>query len=199
MRLLLALLLCGFCLLITGCSSVPDNGGRFAVAPEQYQVAIDASRSVLDRYGMSIERVDAAYGVVTSQPKRTAGVVTPWDREQSTARQEWEDFVNRQSRVVRIVIEPEEIESVDPAINDLRDAAEAGVPLVGRVEAVVFRQHRAHKRLQSEAIFLTTFAGDPQMQRRHGTSYSVAHERDGKLERRLAAAIEQEMSRSASP
>lgn len=214
----------GGCLGLVGCSSVPDHEGRFAVAPADYERAVDISREVLNDYGLAIDRVDAAGGVVSTQPKRTAGLVTPWDSEQSTLRQEWEDLVNRQSREVRVVFEPAStaapMESAqmtdpaepaattptttattlptnfDPSRTDLRDAAAAGVPMVGRVEAVVFRQHRAHRRLQSEVIYLSSYTTDPLMQRRHGTTYQVARERDTALEKRIAAAIEREINKS---
>jgi hypothetical protein len=214
------------CLGLVGCSSVPDHEGRFAIAPADYERAVDISREVLNDYGLTVERVDAAGGVVSTQPKRTAGLATPWDSEQSTLRQEWEDLVNRQSREVRVVFEPAStaapIESAqmsdpaepadttptaptttattlpanfDPSRTDLRDAASAGVTMVGRVEAVVFRQHRAHRRLQSEVIYLSSYTTDPLMQRRHGTTYQVARERDTALEKRIAAAIEREISK----
>ena len=102
-------------------------------------------------------------------------------------------FINRQEREVRVVFEPADGE--DTTVGDLRDAEAAGVGLVGRVEAVVFRQNRAHRRLQSEAVWLSHYAGDPLMERRHGTRYTVARERDGLLERRLAAQIEREIGR----
>lgn len=170
--------------------------GRFAVSAGSYDSAIDASRAVLADYGFELDRVDAAGGVVTSQDKRTAGLVTPWDGEQSTARQEWEDFINRQSRQVRVVFEP--ADGGDATRGDLRDADALGVGIEGRVEVVIYRYNRAHRRLQTEAVNLSSYAGDPLMQRRHGTRYEVARERDGLLERRIASSIEQAMGQASS-
>ncbi len=186
-------------LLAGGCSSPPENQGRFAVASGSYNDAIDASRSVLTAYGFDLDRVDAAGGVVSTRSKRTAGLATVWDGEQSTLRQEWEDLINRQSREVRVVFELAQSDGesskspVDLAHGDLRDADTAGVVLVGRVEAVVYRYHRAHRRLETEAMWLSSFAGDPLMARRHGTIYEVARERDSLLERRIARSIEEQL------
>ncbi len=178
-----------------GCSSPPENLGRFAVSAGSYDSAIDASRAVLADYGFELDRVDAAGGVVTTQDKRTAGLATPWDGEQSTARQEWEDFINRQSRQVRVVFEP--ADGGDATRGDLRDADASGVGIEGRVEVVLYRYNRAHRRLQTEAVYLSSYSGDPLMQRRHGTRYEVARERDGLLERRIASSIERWLAEQA--
>lgn len=192
---LVAVAVCGG--FLGGCSSPPENMGRFSVSSGRYNEAIDASRSVLTSLGFDLDRVDAAGGVVSTRAKRTAGIATFWDGEQSTFRQEWEDLINRQSRKVRVVFEladqADAGEQIDLARGDLRDADAAGVSLVGRVEAVVYRHHRAHRRLETEAMWLSSYAGDPLMQRRHGTIYEVARERDSLLERRIARSIGQRL------
>ncbi len=177
--------------LLGGCSAPPENAGRFAIESGRYSQAVDVSREVLVDEGFEIDRVDAAGGVVTSLPKRTAGVATPWDGEQTTLQQEWEDFINRQSREVRVVFEP--ADGGDATAGDLRDADAAGVGVAGYVEVVVLRQNRAHRRLDSDVIWLSSYAGDPLMARRHGTRYEVARQRDGLLERRIAEAIQERL------
>lgn len=62
----------------------------------------DATRETLMEYRFALDRVDARRGVITTHPKRTAGLATPWDREQSGLDQEWEDLLNEQRRVVRV-------------------------------------------------------------------------------------------------
>ena len=109
--------------------------------PGRYDEAFDAVRDVLSEFRFAIDRVDARRGVITTHPKRSAGLGTPWDREQSTLTQEWEDLINEQRRVVRVEFEQGE-ESSNQA----------------RVRVEVLRTHRPNWRVQSESVRLSTHA-----------------------------------------
>src|SRR5688500_8446844 len=92
--------------LLGGCGSSKMLPSTFAVDAGRYGEAFDAAREVLRAARFDIDRVDAGGGVISTEPKRSAGLATPWDREQSTMGQEFEDLLNHQQRTVRITFEP---------------------------------------------------------------------------------------------
>lgn len=105
----------------------------------------DAARDTLMGYRFALDRVDARRGVITTHPKRTTGLATPWDREQSHGHQEWEDLLNEQRRVVRLVFE--------------RDGAEAGAPFARvRIRVEVLRTNRPNWRIETESPMLSSHA-----------------------------------------
>lgn len=130
---------------LTGCASAPPPTARSDADFEAhaYPALFDAAREVLSDYQFTLDRIDAARGVITTAPKRTAGLATPWDREQSTARQEFEDLVHQHDRVARITFEP------------------ADRPTRVAVEVIVHRVHRPHWRIETDAIRQSTHARDP--------------------------------------
>ena len=108
-------------------------------------LVIDAAREVLMEYRFALDRVDARRGVVTTHPKRTAGLATPWDREQSGLDQEWEDLFNEQRRVVRVEFDR------DP---DSGDGAITGA----RVQVEILRTRRPGWRVEAESVRLSSHA-----------------------------------------
>ena len=110
-----------------------------------YSEVFEAAREVLSSYRFGVNRVDAARGVLTTFPKRSVGIASPWDQEQVTIGQELEDFANQQERVIRIEF-------------DL-DSDSLGEEVVrGHVEVVVSRVHRPHWRIEAESVRLSTHA-----------------------------------------
>src|SRR5204862_8124944 len=101
-----------------------------------YSKAFDATRDLLRSYHFSLERVDAAAGVITTGYKATAGLATPWDREQSGLSQEFEDLLNQQSRRVRVTFRPSVGGGDEHPIEQPFNSNEA---LVGRVEVIIYR------------------------------------------------------------
>lgn len=126
-----------------GCASRPQGSTAAEVEPGSYPALFDATRQALTEYRFTLDRVDAARGVVTTAPKQTAGLATPWDREQSNADQRLQDLVHQQERVVRVVFEPPE------------------EPTRVAVEVVVERVRRPNWRVESDAIRASTHARDP--------------------------------------
>lgn len=156
-------------LILGGCSA--PRSPEFEVSSGEYAAAFDAAREVLRDYRFQLERVDAAAGVITTQPKNTAGAASPWDREQSTLGQEVEDLLNLQRRVVRVTFD--------------RAAA-----VKGRVEVTVYRVQTPNLRPSSRAIALTHAAVNPQaVAQGTGSSYETAVSQDTRLAARLAQAI----------
>lgn len=138
-----------------GCASVQsaddaqvlgDGVGLIAIEDASYDEVFAATREVLSGFRFGINRVDASRGVITTFPKRTAGLASIWDREQSTLGQEVEDLTNQQERVIRVVFEPRD------------EGVEVGASVQGRVEVTVLRVHRPHWRVESESIRFSTHA-----------------------------------------
>ncbi len=184
-------------LLLGGCTTVPDNGGRFEVPGGRYAAAFDAARAALVDMRFELDRVDARVGVVQTLPKGTAGWATPWDQEQSSIEQEVEDVNNQQYRRVRVVFEPQEAAGGAPEEVDLRVL---GAPLSGRVEVYVDRVRRPGWRPATSAIRSSSYAEDPLLTGRSmWPRYTVPIRRDTALEARLAVEIARRMGPAPGP
>lgn len=132
------------CLTLGACASPPPGARSDAgMTPEAYPAVFDAAREVLTDYRFTLDRVDAARGVITTAPKRTTGLAGPWDREQSTLRQEAQDLLHQHERTARVSFEP------------------ADAPTSVTVEVVVERVRRPNWRIESDAIRRSTYARDP--------------------------------------
>lgn len=161
---------------------------EIALAPGAYPLAFDAAREVLRDARFQLERVDGRAGVVATRAKTTGGLLTPWDGEQATLRDEVDDAMNRQQRRVRVTFHrvgaDGVVESEPPLDVDLR--ADPG-PMVMRVRAVVERVHEPGWRVETSSINLSTSASDPALYRRGmQPSYAVAEREDARLSNRLA-------------
>ncbi|MFZ4574200.1 MAG: hypothetical protein ACOYN0_07365 [Phycisphaerales bacterium] len=161
--------------LLGGCAAKGPTS--FEVAPGQYATAFAASREVLRSHRFTLERVDADRGVMSTGPKYSSGLFTPWDTEQSSLELELADTMNQQSRRVRITFEPSE--------------AKADEARVGRVEVAVYRMQDYGLRPNPRSIMMTTRTIDPKMSERGvWPQYEVAKTTDAGLARRLAREIE---------
>ncbi|MFG0326521.1 MAG: hypothetical protein ACF8SC_04535 [Phycisphaerales bacterium JB037] len=183
--------------LAAGCASRDPRPVTFTVASGRYADAIDAATRVLSDRGYEVERIDARNGVVTSRPKPTTGLLTPFDDDQSGAGDEWQDFVNVQRRTVRIVFEaPGVADEPGPSapaapVEPPPSVASSEGPWVGRIEVVVERRHRPNRRIEPESIRRSTRFGDPELASRGmAPEYFVAIRQDPALAGRLARAIE---------
>ncbi|HRJ50427.1 MAG TPA: hypothetical protein PKU91_07830, partial [Phycisphaerales bacterium] len=89
---------------LTGCAR--SGSPTVQIPAGSYSQAFEATRASLRDFDFSLDRVDAASGVITTATKASSGLATPWDPEQSGLDQEWEDFINRQRRFVRVTFVP---------------------------------------------------------------------------------------------
>lgn len=192
--------------LLGGCSS-PQKPAAFTVAPGDYPAAFDAAKEVLRDYRFELDRVDARAGVITTRPKTSGGLVSPWDREQSTLGQELEDTLNAQFRTVRITFEPADAATAaageprpqaapGPAPADIRLA---DTPLTARVQVIVERAQRPLWRVEQSAVFQSSFARDPDLARRVGGRYTVPFAQDTRLAGRVADAIARRAAANPAP
>jgi hypothetical protein len=162
--------------LLCGCSSAQRGEELVSVAPGGYAAAFEAAKETLTAYRFELDRVDARGGFITTLPKATSGLATPWDAEQSRALNEWEDLLNQQSRRVRITFEPVERGAEPPA--DLRLHAGA---MTAHVEAIIDRKRRPGWRIETASIRQSSFTQDPalaarQMYPRYDTPFVQDHD-----------------------
>jgi hypothetical protein len=163
--------------LLGGCAS--GTSPQFSVPEGQYAKAFDVTRDLLREYRFVLERVDSEAGVITTAPKFTAGIVTPWDKEQTSLSQEFEDLFNQDERRVRVTFEaqPE---------GDLANATD----VVGRVEVTIYRLETSGVRSPAKTVALTTLTTDPvAVQMGVSGQYEVPLTQDSRLAARLADQI----------
>jgi len=134
-------------------SDIASNA-RIELQAADYDAVFAAAREVLAKYRFGINRVDASRGVIMTFPKRTAGLASPWDSEQSTLGQELEDLANQQERTVRI----EFVQSADTEPGDPESALSNSQSVIAMVEVIISRVHRPHWRVESESVRLSTHA-----------------------------------------
>lgn len=183
-----------------GCASVPDGPSSFDISPGEYARTFEAAKAALIDAQFRLDRVDARAGVISTQPRRSVGFVRPWDTQQSTPAQEFEEALHTQQRIVRITIgsvpaeEGEQgTQAAPPAPpTDLRSIDGR---LLGTVRVLVVRQHRPGWRADPSGIAL---AGSSQntmlIERGMWPTYAVTTRRDMALERRLAESIRRRAS-----
>jgi len=162
-----------------GCSS-SSPVQTFEIPAGQYAAAFDATRDVLRDRRFVLDRVDAGEGVVTSLPKPTSGLATPWDADQSAFADEVEDLVHAQQRRVRV--------SFVSQAGDGTDFSNAAC--VGRVDVVLERMHLVGWQPSGKAILHSGFATDPVAQAEgRAARYEVPIARDDALAARIARDI----------
>ncbi len=183
-----------------GCRSAggPTSVG---VEPGQYATAFDEAKDLLLARQFTLERVDARAGVITTSPKATAGLATPWDTEQSSLRQEFEDLMNQQERRVRVVFAHAGEAPAEPgegdAPTDRRDSAD---PLEARFEVTLLRVSVPGTRVESSAIRMSTRTQDPELSRRGvGGRDRIAIATDDAFAARLARDLQSRLARAATP
>lgn len=165
-----------FCMLIagvglSGCASTGGGSSEVAIPAGRYAEAFDAAKDILIASRFELERVDAAGGVLSTVPKPTAGLATPWDTEQASLSQELDDVMNRHLRTVRITFEGAE-------------------PRSARIEAVVERERRAGWRLDTTSLRYTSVTEDPALRARGmWPRYHVAIAQDPDLAASLATEL----------
>lgn len=167
-----------------GCAS-PGIAGPADIPAERYAATFDAARDVLRERRFDLARVDSTAGVLTTQPSVSAGLFTPWSRDQQTFDDELDDTLNRQQRTVRVAFEPVEAQGPE----SVRDMVASPTPTRLEVRVTVERQHRAGQQPQPASTTMSSRWIDPAMERRGLNDYAVTMRRDEALERALTAEI----------
>jgi len=191
-------------LALGGCASVPPasgTGGRIAVEAGRYEDAFAIARDELARLGFRIDRVDAYAGVLSTEPKSSGGLATPWDREQTSVKSEAADLLHPQRRTVRIAFVPaaaaEKLPGDEPVTQitgegmpePMTEASQRG-PLIAMVEVLIEREYRPHRRVDRVSVTSSRRTNDPVLaQRGMGGAFNVVTQRDHALEETLASRI----------
>ncbi len=170
----------------TGCASRRAEP-TVAMPAGGYAGGFDAAREALRSAGFELDRVDAQAGTITSQPRASSGLATPWDTQQSGFTQEVSDLLNQQRRRVRVTFTAAGTDT--PPV--------AGEAVEARVEVYVDRLQHPGLRVPSRAATLWSVTRDPvRSERGLGSGYQTPVNRDRALERRIADEIERRMKTS---
>jgi hypothetical protein len=155
----------------------------------KYAAAFDAARHELREAGFALERVDAFSGIITTAPSGSAGFATPWSQDQSTVRQEFNDFFQRHYRTVRITFEPAEPLAASP-LDPPTDLRSLDTELLMRTRVVLDRNYRPGWQIANTSIRHSSYYTDPDLQARGmQPGYSVARAEDRLLAERIARRI----------
>lgn len=170
------------CFLLGGCgASSPSH--TFEISAGGYAAAFDAAREVLRDSRFVLDRVDADEGVITTQPKQTSGLATPWDSEQTSLSQELEDTVHAQQRRVRVTFLP------------MGEGGLGVAECTGRVEVVLERVQFVGWQPSSKAILQSGFTTDPVAQASgRDARYEVPIARDDALAARIAERVRRRLA-----
>ncbi len=188
-----AALLAAICLI--GCATAPKPGGAVRVDAGGYDQAFDRARDSLVDLGFTLNRVDAAAGIITTQPLPGRGLAAPWERQQATLPSRIADAAHTQSRTVRVEFLP--VYASDALASDApRSQIEPGPmprtlgstePVVARVTVLIERLYRPGLRPQVADVVRSRRTYDPSLS--GGREFSVVIKRDEPLEDLIAGRI----------
>jgi hypothetical protein len=193
-----------YTILLGGCAKPTPVAGddaptpTLSIAPGRYAEAFDQARDALRDMGFILDRVDAQLGVVTTQPKGTGGIATPWDQEQSAIDDRLEDAVQKHLRVVRIEFAPTGSTPGDAPGVSAPDLRLEQRPIDAQVSVSVYRLHQPGRRLNTQAVLYSTYTHDPQLDERGMSLYSVAVRQDRALAERIVRDVHARLERSAA-
>jgi len=152
-------------LLSGGCSRAPAP--EFIDIPaDNYAEAFQATKDVLRAWGFELDRVDARLGVVTTHPRASAGLATPWIPHSRGLADSTAGLLHHERRIARATFAPRKDEGppevLDPASPlDLRTI---DTPLVLMMSVEVQRLYRPGQRLAPASIRLTSETDLPGLQ-----------------------------------
>lgn len=194
----LAAVLFAICSVIFGGCSTPPRAPEpvVEIAPDRYGATFDAARDVLRERRFDLARVDSTSGVLTTMPSVSAGLFTPWSRDQQTLDDEFDDTLNRQQRTVRVEFAPVDAGPGGAAGAAPRDMVANPVLTHLQVRVTVERRHRAGQQPQPASMTMNSRWYDPALDRRGLSDYDVAIRRDLELEHTLVGEI---LARAGAP
>lgn len=137
-----------------GCSSRTE-ATSFEMPSASYAAAFDAARDVLRERGFELDRVDARAGVITTAPRASAGLATPWVQHSPTLGEAVDATLHPDRRMAVVTFTPL---VGDETVADLR-AFEGAV--LARVEAPKLRLRRVGRHVDSTAIRMANWWRDP--------------------------------------
>lgn len=195
MNRLLSLLLLATAVSLAACST--EGPTTFEISPTDYDTAFKQTRETLRDWHFSIDRVDAASGVITTRPKISSGIATPWVSSQSTLLDEFQDVAVRQERRVRVTFEPKSTSdsAASPKAEGLAgspftDVRQSSEPVVARVEITVDRVQRPGWRPEVKSVRMSSRTRSLELEDRGmWPDYRVPDRQDLSLAARLVEEI----------
>jgi hypothetical protein len=182
--------LCTLALLAIGGCTQPKPIDSFTVAPADYPAAFEAAKRVLVDERFELDRVDFRAGIITTRRKDTSGLATPWDTEQSTLTDEFDDLLNRHARLVAVMFVPAGT-TESPSDGASLDVASATTPLTVRIDATVYRERWPGRRIEPKAVRFSSFTRDTDLAARGlWPRFQAPHESDRLLTNRLLGELQ---------
>jgi hypothetical protein len=191
MRSLAALAALLLPVLAASCASAPRTT-TVETPAGAYARAFDAAKDELRDAGFELDRVDAREGVITTRPRASAGLWTPWTLDEQSAGDEIDGTFNAERRIVTVRFGPVTPAAAGGPTTDLRTLEG---PLTARVEVAVHRLYRPGRIPESAAIRLTGYFRDDRLwQAGVQPDVTVAHGEDAALAAALAHRISSRVS-----
>ncbi|MCA9294470.1 MAG: hypothetical protein KDA20_11720 [Phycisphaerales bacterium] len=179
---------------LVGCSSVARST-VFVVEASHYDEAFEAAKDTVRSFGFELDRVDARGGVLTSRPRRSSGLATPWIPHASDLTGSWEDLLHGDARTVTVEFRPQAGAGPVRLRRDPRyDVREHAGQVQVRVEVVLEREQRPGLRADPTSVrFLSSTT--PNNENTHADMF-ISIGRDMPLAGRIAVAVQKRLSRS---
>ena len=98
-------------LLVGGCTPPPPVPTPTPVEPAEYQATFDAAARVLRDAGFAVDRRDARFGQITTEPKGSPTLLEPWVGDNVTAGRAAASTLGNLRRTVRVTLTPPPPES----------------------------------------------------------------------------------------
>ena len=187
---------------LVGCASRPEpvvsSASAYLFNAADYTRVFQAAKDVLREYQFELDRVDARSGIITTEPKPSAGLATPWIPHSGNVTGSIKGLLQHEQRRARVLfttVDPDE-SRLPEEIDLRRDEGQ----LLARIEVTIDRIHRPHRRVSPASIKLGTFAQDTGSPPRGGVrrDYLIQAMPDEALGRRMLRALERKMSDSSA-
>ena len=188
-RIWCALVLATMLAQMVGCSSVARST-VFVIDASAYDETFEAAKDTVRAFGFELDRVDARGGVLTSRPRRSSGLATPWVPHASDLGVAWNDLLHGDARRVTVTFRPQAGTGPLRLRRDPRyDVREHGGAVQVRVDVVLEREQRPGLRADPTSVRLLsrTSGGAP------GAESFIAVGRDAPLAGRMAASLQKRL------
>lgn len=185
-----------------GCQSPPNHTASDVVAQplaanfdlefDSYPTAFAATKDVLREAGFTLDRIDAQRGIMTTRPRSSAGIFTPWLDFSESLGGDVESALHAEWRRVRVHV-------LDRQTREPLRAGDAPDRLSMQLEVIRERVQRPHRRTDPRLIRRTSFARESELvQREMQPGYTVPLDRDVELARRLLQEVERRTAASTA-
>jgi hypothetical protein len=176
-----------------GCRAQAPPGPRtVAFERERYEHVFQSTKDELRRLGFVLDRIDGREGVITTRPKESTGLASPWEMDESSLRQELENYLQRQRRRVEATFVP-----ADAAAGLVDDVDDPAAMIELRVRVVVERVYRFGLQVDPQSVRLASVWRDPVLEDLGAQpSFATRFEEDDWLAARIAARVGRDLGRT---